>query len=109
MNERRRFSPEEKMRIMLEGLSGTIEISELCWKYDITTTIFYNWKEKLLENSATVFNDKRERKPATERKTEELQQEVSRLKDTIAEITTENLQLKKRLATTGWKDDFPVL
>ena len=97
MNERRRFSPEEKMRIVLEGLSGTIEISEPCRKYQITTTMFYNWKEKLLENSATEFNDKRGRQPATERKTEELQQEVSRLKDTIAEITTENLQLKKKI------------
>ena len=97
MNERRRFTPEEKMRIVLEGLSGTIGISELCRKYQITTTMFYNWKEKLLENSATVFNDKRGRKPATERKTEELQQEVARLKDTIAEITTENLQLKKKI------------
>ena len=52
MNERRRFTPEEKMRIVLEGLSGTIEISELCRKHQITTTMFYNWKEKLLENSA---------------------------------------------------------
>ncbi len=97
MNGRRRFLPEEKMKIVLEGLSGTIEISELCRKYQITTTMYYNWKEKLLENSATVFNDKRGRKPATERKAEELRQEVSRLKDTIAEITTENLQLKKKI------------
>ena len=97
MNVRRRFTPEEKMKIVLEGLSGTIEISELCRKYRITTTMFYNWKERLLENSATVFNDKRGRKPATERKTEELQQEGTRLKDTIAEITTENLVLKKKI------------
>ncbi len=109
MNERRRFAPEEKLSILLEGLSGAKEISELCRKHQITTTMFYRWKERLLENSATVFDDRRGRKPATERKTEELQQEVTRLKDTIAEITTENLALKKRLATTGWKDEFDVL
>lgn len=97
MNERRYFTPEEKMKVVLEGLSGTIQISELCRKYQITATMFYNWKEKLLENSATVFNDKRGRKPATERKTEELQQEVARLKDTIAEITAESFQLKKKI------------
>lgn len=78
MNERR-FAPEEKMKIVLEGLGGTIEISKLCRKYQITTTMFYSWK-KQLENSAIVFNDKRGRKPTTERKTEELQQEVARLK-----------------------------
>ena len=38
MDERRRLSPEEKMKIVQEGLSGTIEISELCRKYQITTT-----------------------------------------------------------------------
>ncbi|MEM3844451.1 MAG: hypothetical protein QXU98_01895 [Candidatus Parvarchaeota archaeon] len=63
----------------------------------------------MLENSATVFRDGRGRKPATERKKEELQQEVTRLNDVITEITTENLPLKKRLGTTGWKDDFDVL
>ena len=63
--------------------------------------MFYNWKERLLENSATVFNDKKGRKPATERKTEEPQQEVARLKDTIAEITIENLALKKKIGNYG--------
>ena len=59
--------------------------------------MFYNQKEKLLENFATVFDGKRDRKPVTERKTEELQQEVTRPKDTIAEITAENLTLKKKI------------
>ncbi|MEM3191908.1 MAG: hypothetical protein QW292_07435, partial [Candidatus Parvarchaeota archaeon] len=78
---------EEKMNIVLEGLSGTIQVSELCRNHHITE-MFHSWKERLLENSATVFRDSRGRKPATERKKEELQQEVTRLKDTIAEITT---------------------
>ncbi|MGC8699278.1 MAG: transposase [Candidatus Acidifodinimicrobium sp.] len=40
MNERRYFSPEEKVKIVLEGLSGTVQVSELCRKYGITTTMF---------------------------------------------------------------------
>jgi len=51
MNERKYYSPEEKVKIVLEGLSGTIQISELCRKYDIKPARFYNWKEKLLKNS----------------------------------------------------------
>ena len=39
MNGRRRFLPEEKMKIVLEGLSGTIEISELCRRHQITTDL----------------------------------------------------------------------
>ena len=102
MNGRRRFAPEDKLKIVLEGLSGTIEISELCRKYQITTTMFYNWKERLLENSATVFNDKKGRKPATERKTDELQQGGNEAQGHIAELTTESpLALKKKIGNYG--------
>ena len=57
MNERKYYSPEEKVKIVLEGLSGTIQISELCRKYDIKPARFYNWKEKLLKNSPSIFYD----------------------------------------------------
>ena len=42
MSDRKYFSPEEKMRIVLEGLSGTIQVSELCRKYGISAVNFYN-------------------------------------------------------------------
>ncbi|MEM4067064.1 MAG: hypothetical protein QXV17_09410 [Candidatus Micrarchaeaceae archaeon] len=51
---------------------------------------------RLLENSATVFRDSRGRKPATERKEEELQQEVTRLNDVITEITIEKPGTQKK-------------
>ena len=89
MNERRYFSPEEKVKIVLEGLSGTVQVSELCRKYGITTTMFYNWKDKLIKSSPEVFENRG-------RKNRELQEEIAKLKDTIAEIATENLQLKKK-------------
>jgi len=54
MNERKYYSPEEKVKIVLEGLSGTIQISELCRKYDIKPARFYNLKEKLLKNSPSI-------------------------------------------------------
>ena len=42
MNVRRRLAPEEKMKIVLERLSDTINISELYRKYQITTIMFYS-------------------------------------------------------------------
>ncbi|WP_298409736.1 transposase [Ferroplasma sp.] len=48
--ERKVYKPEEKMRIVMEGLSGAIEITELCRKYNIATSRFYDWKEKLVKN-----------------------------------------------------------
>ena len=60
---------------------------------------FYNWKEKLLKNSPSIFDDRGRKNTPSERRNDELQAEIIRLKDTIAEITTENLELKKRLET----------
>ena len=58
MVERRVFKPEEKMKIVMEGLSGTIEITELCRKYSIATSRFYDWKDKLVKSSANIFYDR---------------------------------------------------
>ncbi|MEM0136322.1 MAG: transposase [Thermoplasmatales archaeon] len=39
--DRRVFSPEDKMRIVLEALSGTIHVSDLCRRYRISPVTFY--------------------------------------------------------------------
>ena len=57
MTERRVFKPEEKLRILVEGLSGTIQISRLCGKYVMDTRQFYPWKKKLL-SSTDIFSEK---------------------------------------------------
>ena len=83
MAEPKRFyKPEEKLRIVLEGLSGTIKISELCRKYDIKPARFYNWKEKLLQSSQ-IFDDMGGTRIIDE-KIRSKDEEIARLKDVIA-------------------------
>ena len=41
-----RWTPEDKIRIVLESLTTNISIAELCRKYDVRPNIFYTWKEK---------------------------------------------------------------
>jgi transposase len=101
MSDRKYFSPEEKMRIVLEGLSGTIQVSELCRKYGISAVNFYNWKEKLLKESPSIFDNRGRKNTRREREMDDLRTENQRLKDAIAEITTENLQLKKKIGNRG--------
>ena len=96
MTERRVFKPEEKIKIVMEGLSGTIQVTELCRKYGIGTSRFYEWKDKLVKNSADIFDDRGRRNTSDQRVIEELSRENSRLKDVIAEITSENLEIKKK-------------
>lgn len=46
---RRKFSAEEKIRTVLEGLRGEISVSELCRRESISPTLYYRWSEAFLE------------------------------------------------------------
>ncbi len=46
---RRKFSPEEKIRIVLEGLRGEQSISELCRREGIASNLYYRWSKDFLE------------------------------------------------------------
>ena len=112
MVERRGFKPEEKIKIVMEGLNGTIEITELCRKYGIGTARFYSRKEKLLMNSAEIYDDKGWRNPSVQRIIAAQKEEISRHKDVIAEITQEKLEINKRLEIAcrgGQRHEITVL
>ncbi len=42
---RRKFSPEEKIRIVLEGLRGEESISDLCRREGIASNLYYRWSK----------------------------------------------------------------
>ncbi len=46
---RRKFSPEEKIRIVLEGLRGEQSVSELCRREGIAANLYYRWSKDFLE------------------------------------------------------------
>ena len=92
---RRRWSAEDKLRIVLAGLSGDIEVSELCRREGINPTQYYGWKKQLMGAAGRVFANGTERPSARERR---LDAELTRAKDVIVEITAENLDLKKGLS-----------
>jgi transposase len=90
---RRKRSGAEKLRIVLAGLDSGVNLSEFCRQQGISATQFYTWKKRLVGSAGAIFDDKK--KAAQEEKTEA---EMQRLKNVIAEITAENLELKKGLS-----------
>ena len=46
---RRKFSAEEKIRIVLEGLRGEESIAEICRREGISPNLYYNWSKDFLE------------------------------------------------------------
>lgn len=46
---RRRFTPEEKVRIVIEGIRGEIPISVLCRREGIRSNVYYKWLKDFME------------------------------------------------------------
>ena len=93
--QRKKWTPEEKLRIVLTGMQPGVEVAELCRREGLNPTMYYLWKKQLLGSAAEEFGSKAGR-PSHEE--ERKAAEVRRLKDVIAEITAENLELKKGLS-----------
>ena len=89
---RKRWSAAEKLRIVLAGLEPGVEVSDLCRREGLNPTMYYQWKRTLLGSAERVF-EKKEQKPSA--REARLSVELTRAKDVIAEITAENLDLKK--------------
>jgi transposase len=93
--KRRTWSPAEKLRIVLAGMEPDVEVADLCRREGLNPVQFYAWKKQLLGSAARVFEDKRGRPDAHQQR---LEAENARFKNVIAEITAENLDLKKGLS-----------
>src|SRR5258706_7340994 len=46
---RKKYTAEEKIRIVLEGLRGEVTIAELCRKEGINQNLYYRWSKDFLE------------------------------------------------------------
>ena len=93
---RRRFSAEDKIRIVLEGLRGEIAITELCRKHGIQNSIYYKWSKAFLEAGKNGLTRDTYRDATTD-EVRRLREENEALKQAVAESVLENQRLKKSL------------
>jgi len=93
---RRRYSAEEKIRVVLEGLRGEIPVTELCRREGIAPNLYYRWSKAFLEagKNGLTRDTKRD---ATSEEVKRLKQESSDLKRAVAELTLEVMRYKKSL------------
>ena len=97
---RRKFSAEEKIRIVLEGLRGEETIAELCRKEGINQNLYYRWSKDFLEAGKKRLAGDAERE-ATSDEVKDLRAESRQLKEALAEATLENRLLKKSVTGDG--------
>jgi transposase len=93
-NTRRKFSTEEKIRIVLEGLKGEASIAELCRREGISPNLYYRWSKDFLEAGKKRLQGDTERE-ANSVEVVQLRQENEQLKALVAELSLKNRVLKK--------------
>ncbi len=90
----RRFSAEEKIRIVIEGLRGEESIASLCRREGIVANLYYRWSKEFLEaGKKRLLGDTQREASSTE--VNDLRKENARLKELVAETVLENRLLKK--------------
>ncbi len=93
---RRRFTAEEKIRIVLEGLKGEASIAELCRREGIVSNLYYRWSKEFLEAGKKRLQGDTVRE-ASSTEVVGLRQENEQLKQLVAELSLKNRLLKKSL------------
>ena len=93
---RRKFSAEEKIRVVLEGLRGEIPVSELCRREGVSPSIYYRWSKAFLEAGKNgLAHDTR--RDATTEEVRQLKEDNSALKQALAEAILDVQKFKKSL------------
>jgi Transposase and inactivated derivatives len=93
---RRKFTAEEKIRIVLRGLRGEESVTDLCRKEGIHPTMYYKWSKSFLESGKRQLNGDTIRE-ASSNEVKELRDENDELKMLVAELSLRTRVLKKTL------------
>ncbi len=97
---RRRFSPEDKIRIVLQGLRGEDSIAELCRREGLHQNQYYRWSKEFLEAGRKRLAGDIDRE-ATSGEVKTLREQAVQLKEALAEAMLENRLLKKSVIGDG--------
>jgi transposase len=91
---RKKYSAEEKIRIVLSGLRGEHSIAELCRREGIAESLYYVWSKEFMEAGKKRLAGDTERQ-ASSGEVKDLRRELGALKELVADLTIENRLLKK--------------
>ncbi len=91
---RRKYTPEEKVRIVLEGFRREVAVNELCRREGIKPGAFYAWTKDFMEAGKERLTRDTVR-DATRHEINELKRESTDLKHLVADLSLEVYRLKK--------------
>jgi transposase len=100
--KRRRFSSDEKAKILKRHLSDRVPISDLCDEHGVQPSVIYSWLKIAMDNLASAFDSSPKAGSQSwnntlARENEMLRARVAKKDSVIAEISEEYVVLKKSL------------
>jgi len=93
---RKRYTAEEKIRIVMEGIRGDDPISTICRREGIHANMYYKWLKSFMEAGKERLKGE-EKRGATHAEVDELKRDNERLKRLVADLSVDNMVLKKSL------------
>lgn len=97
MGQYRRFTAEQKLSILKEAEQPGVTISEVCRRHGLAPSVFYRWRAVADNGSESALKREGKRTPRKGGVEARQKAEIDRLRAVVAEITAENLELKKKL------------
>jgi len=98
MGERKRYTAEEKVKILRDVLEDGKQISQVAEQYRLNPNNIFKWRKQLFEGGVQIFQIKRAdiSDKAEERKITALEDKIKQKDEVIAELAEELLGLKKK-------------
>ena len=99
MGEQRKYrswTAKQKLEIVLAGLKGDRSVREVCREHGIAETLYYGWRDKLLEAGLAMLSGKDERQGE-----KELRKQIGQLERALGRKTYE-LEIAGE-ALRGWE------
>jgi transposase len=93
---KRKFSSEEKIRIVISGLRGDESINTICRKEGIAPALYYRWSKDFIEAGKRRLNGDTLREANTD-EVNQIRNENAELKNLVAELMLKNRTLKKSM------------
>jgi transposase len=93
----RRHTAEQKLEVLKEAEQPGVTISEVCRRHSLAPSVFYRWRAVSQTGSEAALKRDAQRRPRQDDAEVRHEAEIKRLRAVIAEITAENLELKKRI------------
>jgi len=94
VKSRRKYTPEEKVRIVLEGFRREVAVNELCRREGIKPGAYYAWTKDFMEAGKERLTRDAVR-DATRQEINEIKRESTDLKHLVADLSLEVYRLKK--------------